>query len=56
MHFTDNRLHPPLSLMQESREWIFHSGKLIREPGVWQVQQVLLGIGFFFFFLGGSDT
>lgn len=50
MHFPDSRLRPPLSLMRESRECIFHSGKLIREPGVRQVQQVLLGVRFFFFF------
>lgn len=51
MHFPDDRLRPPLSLMRESRECIFHSGKLIREPGVRQVQQVLLGVRFFSFFL-----
>lgn len=49
MHFPDNRLRPTLPLMRESRECIFHSGKLIREPGVRQVQQVLLGVRFFFF-------
>lgn len=56
MHFTDKRLRPPLSLMRESRECIFHSGELIREPGVRQVQQVLLGVGFFFFFFLEAAT
>lgn len=50
MHFPGNRLRPPLSLVPESRECIFHSGKLIREPGVRQVQQVLLGVRFFSLF------
>lgn len=55
MLFADNL---PSSL-QESRQCIFHSGKLIREPGGRQVQQVLLGVGFslfIFFFFAGSDT
>lgn len=48
MLFADNL---PSSL-QESRQCSFHSGKLIREPGGRQVQQVLLGVGFslFYFF------
>lgn len=56
MQFPDNRRCPPLSPMRESRECIFHSGELIREPGVRQVQQVLLGVGFFAFLFFAGDT